>query len=404
MAEFKFDKPRLLWSLPFEGAWTTSVAFLGSKQKLAAGNREGQLFVWDLPEEAPPEPAKGKSGDKKSDTDEAQATPPPALRLDGHTNGVTHLLATADGKQLVSSSLDHTVRIWDMTAAPSGAAEVVMDSETREKKAKRDKSVLEQPGAQVKLHTAHQELAGHTDWVNGLGLSRDEQRLITGDDACQVIVWDFPARKQLASWLGHPGNWVSTAALSADGKLAFVGEYCSKRGDFDRPPAQARIYDAATGAEKVDLLQVQFPKVKQRDNSYGYANTWVKFVKRGFVASDFSPDGKLLAMAQGGETDTGKAHLIDTATGKLVRTVSGGHRYGMTDVKFSVDGKYVLTTGRDTMLRICQVSDGKEVAHLHDSRGGQFKDWLLALAVSPDQQRLAAADSAGLVHVWSLSG
>ena len=74
----------------------------------------------------------------------------------------------------------------------------------------------------------------------------------------------------------------------------------------------------------------------------------------------------------------------------------------MTDVRFSTDGKYLLSTGRDTTLRICQVEDGKEVAALGSPRGGQFKDWLSAFAISPDQKFVAAADIAGLVHVWAL--
>ena len=71
-------------------------------------------------------------------------------------------------------------------------------------------------------------------------------------------------------------------------------------------------------------------------------------------------------------------------------------------MKFSADGKYVLSGGRDTTVRICQVEDGKEVAALGKPRGGQFKDWIHAIAISPDQTKVAAADIAGIVHVWQL--
>jgi WD40 repeat protein len=107
----------------------------------------------------------------------------------------------------------------------------------------------------------------------------------------------------------------------------------------------------------------------------------------------------MVAIGQGGETDTGKVHLLEAATGKLLRDVSG-HQYGVTDVLFSSDGKHLVSVGRDTCVRICQVADGKEVAVLGSPRGGQFKDWLSAVALSPDQEHLAAADIAGSVHVW----
>ncbi len=34
-------------------------------------------------------------------------------------------------------------------------------------------------------------------------------------------------------------------------------------------------------------------------------------------------------------------------------------------------------------------------------RGGQFKDWFHAVAVSPDGRWIAAADMAGQVQVWA---
>ena len=39
---------------------------------------------------------------------------------------------------------------------------------------------------------------------------------------------------------------------------------------------------------------------------------------------------------------------------------------------------------------------------LGQGRGGQFKDWICAIAISPDGRLLAAADMAGMVQVYAL--
>lgn len=386
MADFDPKKSTLHCELLFEGSWPTSVAFLGSGRRIAAGNRDGTLLIWDLPDQPTKEFI------------------PPTRKLEGHTNTINRLVATADGRTLVSVSHDRTVRFWDPTVEPSGSAEVIVDADQRARGAKRTQKndIPAKPGVKVVTQPAQHTFTEHREWVRGLGLSRDQKRLITGDDSGLVLVWDLASRKEIARWTGYPGNWVTSACLSPDGQTAFVGEYCHPHGSFDRPPAQVRLFDASTGKEKLDFLKVLFPNVKVRDNSYGYASTWGKFVARGLVASDFSPDGKLLAVGQGGEQPPiCKVHLMDMATGRLVRTVSG-HQDGVCDVTFSADGKYLLSTGRDTTVRICQVADGKEVAQLGKPRGGQSKDWLHAVVLSPDQQWVAAADIAGHIVVWKL--
>lgn len=400
----EINKPLHQWQLTFEGEWPTSVVFLDDN-RLAAGNRGGQILLWDLtkpPAELSEEEKKEKDKDK---------TPPnisPLRLFAGHENGITHLLCSPDGQTLISSSLDRTIRLWNVEAPAQGKTEVVLDSDTREKqtryKSKEEKEkILNAPGLTLENVAAEHVLEGHAEWIQALGQSADGNRLISGDDSCLSIVWDLKTRKPISQWHGYDRVWVVSAALSPDGKTAFTAEFAGSRSSFDRPAAQARFWNADDGTLKLDLLKVWTPKVKDEDrtDSYGYAQTWGKLMKRGLVCADFSPDGKWLAVGQGGETDTGQVHLIDTETGQIVRTVSG-HRYGVCDVRFSADSKYVLSSGRDTMVRICQVSDGKEVATLGKSRGGQFKDWLSAIAISPDQTRVAAADIAGLVHVWQL--
>jgi WD40 repeat protein len=398
MLAFSPNKPQLRYQLTFEGDWPTAVAFLGSARRIAAGNQLGQIYVWDLPEAPPP-------FDKASNKERQAPNVFPVRRLDGHQNGITRLLATPDGKFVISASLDHTIRIWPLDAPAAGKVEVVLDSETRKNKARRagKKEAADAPGVAVEKQTACQVLEGHRDWVYALGLAGNASRLISGDAASQVNVWDLATRKPLAKWSGLSWNWIVAAALSPDGKTALVSENRYKRDDFDIPAPAVKLWNVADAAVKLDVLKTQFPKYDTAQRSYGAAQVWNRFVAGGLIAAAFSPDGKLVALGQGGETDTGKVHLIDAETGKLVRDV-GGHQYGVTDLLFSGDGKHLISAGRDTCARVYQVADGKEVAVLGSPRGGQFKDWFSAISLSPDQRWLAAADIAGIVHAWEFGG
>ncbi len=399
MPAFNPANPRLRYQLTFEGSWPTSVAFLGSGRKLAAGNQLGQILVWDLPEVPPPL-------DPKADKKERQAANlPPVRLLDGHTNEITRLVATPDGKSLLSASLDRTVRVWPVDGPVAGKAEIVLDSDTRERIARRSgrKEATAAPGVTVTTQTECAVLNGHKEWVYALCVSGDGKRALSGDARARVMLWDLAEKKSVAQWSGHPWNWIVAAALSPDGQTALVSEYRYKRDDWDIPAPALKLWNAADGKEKLDLLKVQCPKLNANDRSYGSAQVWRKFVANGLITAAYAPDGKLVAVGQGGETDTGKVHLLDAATGQLVREVAG-HQNGVTDVLFSSDSKVVLSTGRDTCVRVCQVADGKELAVLGAPRGGQFKDWFSALALSPDERTVAVADIAGMVQVWDFGG
>lgn len=400
MPDFKPDAIKPAWQLPFEGSWPMAVAFLGSHRRLAAANQEGTILVWDLPES----PEKGKIKDEQGKEVEGVVAPPPALRLEGHANGVTHLVASDDGKTLVSSSLDRTVRVWDLAAEPTGSGEVIVDKERRERASKRvekDKrqAILEAPGAKVKTQQAAATLEGQRDWIQSLGRSFDGKRIISGDDSGLAIVWDLAARKEVKRWQCSGVAWILAAALSPDGQTAIVAQYRRKGGDYNNYPAHLRLYDVASGEMKLDILAVLYPK--EKNPKYQYQYEYHKFVAEGLVAASFSPDGKLIAVGQGGEGGDGKVHLIEAETGKVARAVSG-HQYGVTDVAFTKDSKHLFTVGRDTTFRIIRVADGQEVAKIGKPRGGQFYDWLSALSLSPDEKWLAASDIGGFVQVWQL--
>ena len=361
-----FDKATLAWTLPWDADWVTAVCFLGNTRRVAAGNNRGEILVWDLPEQA------------------GGPAPAPARRLDGHTNVVSRLFATADGRRLISASYDHTIRYWDPEAPATGSAAVVLNARARADGARRSGGKVPAPvEATVETQEAARVLAGHRDWVSGVALSRDETLLLSGDDTGQVIVWDQPAGKELRRW--QVKGWAYAVAVAPDNKQAVVSERVPLVFDSGRH-AGVRLWDLAAGRPQRDLAG-------ELKGMY-------------LAAAAYAPDGKLLALGRGGEVDgpNGKVFLLDPATGKKVRELMPGHQYGVTDLAFHPDGQHLASSGRDTVVRIWEAASGKLVKELGKPRGGQFKDWVHAVSFSDDGRWLAAADMTGAVQVWSFAG
>lgn len=351
-----------LWSLPWDDDWVTAVCFLGPR-RIAAGNNLGQILVWNLPE---------KTG---------VPAPAPTLRLEGHTNVINRLIATSDGRWLISASNDHTIRYWDMQATPQGTGTVILNARARDEAVRRKRKVPPPIEVKVAVQPATQVLKGHRDWVLGLSLSRDGSTLASGDDKGEVVIWDRAAGKERRRW--KVKGWAWALALSPEADALTVSERFPLVFDSSRHSG-LKVWDARSGALKYDLAK--------------------PFKGQMISAAAYSPDGKTLAVGRGGETDgqNGKVTLLEAATGKKIRELTPGHLNGLTDLVFAPDGKMLYSCGRDTTVRVWNVADGKLLRELGRPRGGQFKDWICAVAVSPDGKQIAGADMAGAVQVWSL--
>jgi WD40 repeat protein len=359
-------KPTQAWNLPWDADWVSAVAFVGSHRRVAAGNNFGQVLLWELPEKAGGDP------------------PKPVARLDGHTNIVSRLAATPDGKTLVSASYDHTIRVWDIPAKlPEPTETVVLNERTiadlKRRSASKIPAALE---AKVGVLKPAKTLTEHKEWIVGMELSRDGKAMISGDDAGEVIVWDRAAGTARAKW--KVKGWAYAVALSPDQKQAAVGERLPLIFDSGRHAA-FQLREAATGKVEKDLSALK------------------EFKGMHMSAAAYSPDGKLLAVGRGGEASGpgGKVTLVDPAGGKVVRELTPGHQEGLTDLAWHPDGKHLASAGRDTVVRVWEAATGKLVSEVGKGRGGQFKDWICAVSWSPDGAWLAAADMAGAVQVWT---
>lgn len=355
-----FDKTTLAWTLPWDADWVTAVTFVGPR-RLAAGNNLGDILVWDLPEKA------------------GTAVPSPIRHLVGHSNTVNRL-STPDQRWLLSASSDHTVRYWDLDASGADAGVVTLNARgLREAESKKKKAPMPVT-AKVTVQKPSQVLTEHHDWVLGLSLTRDGKQMVTGDDNKEVIVWDRPEGKVIRRW--QLQGWAWAVAVEPEGKAVLVSERIPLVFDSGQRTG-LKLWNPQTGAVIADLS---------------------KDVKDRIGAAAFSPDGKWLAIGPGGEGNglSGKIILLDPATGKKLKELTPGHEYGVTDIAFHPDGKHVLSTGRDTTVKIWNLAEGKLVKSLGQPRGGQFKDWLHAVAISPDGRFIAAADMAGQVQVWTV--
>ncbi|MCS7046272.1 MAG: hypothetical protein NZO58_07940 [Gemmataceae bacterium] len=354
-----WDKCTPAWSLPWEDDWVTAVAFVGNS-RLVAGNEKGDLLVWELPD-SPGGP-----------------TPRPVRRLVGHDNGITRLVAAPDGRWLLSASKDRTIATWDLQAQPTEKGTVVVDAKKREAAAKKagKKAAPPEPGVEVLVQKPTRVFTAHKEWILGLALSKDGKTVLSGDDSGLALRWDFATGKVEQQW--KVKGWVFALALSPVSNQALISERIPLVFDTDRYAA-VKLWDSAAGKMERDLTPI--------------------FKGEFFETAAYSPDGKILALGRAGETEKAKIVLLDPASGKKLHELPG-HIGGVNDMVFAADGKHLLTCGRDTVVRVWNVVDGKQVAELGKSRGGQFKDVLHAVALSPDQRWVAAADMAGIVQVW----
>ena len=192
-----FDKAALIWDLQWDADWVTAVSFYGSGRRVAAGNNLGQILAWELPE--------------KNDA----PAPAPLLSLQGHTNVISRLLPTPDGKSLISCAYDHTIRVWDASATGGASATVALNSRTREDLIRRRSSkVPDLVEVSVKTQQAARVIADHQEWVSDMKLTPDGKLLVSGDDAGQVIVRDFESGKELRRW--STPAWVYAVAVSPE--------------------------------------------------------------------------------------------------------------------------------------------------------------------------------------------
>jgi tricorn protease-like protein len=205
-------------------------------------------------------------------------------------------------------------------------------------------------------------LSGHEHYVRSIAFSPDGKLMAAGGGMPQVEgeirIWDVGSHQLVRTIQGHH-DCIYSVAWSPDGKLIASGSY-------DR---MVKLWDAATGKE-VRNLQDHIDAV---------------------FAVAFSPDGKHLASASQDRT----VKVWDVATGKRLYTLSDASD-GLTTIAYSPSGDEVAAAGYDKTIYVWRL--GEDDGHLVQSLIAD-QDALLALVWSADGKTIVTSSSDGSIRV-----
>ncbi len=284
--------------------------------------------------------------------------------LTGHEWIVTSAAFSPDGKQLATSSLDGTVRVWDwvkqqnLTTLKMATGAVMSVAFTSDGKALVTAGVS---GVDVYDTKSWQCLTNFPARL--ASLSKAGSLLATADSspfyfehAGSVAIWDRGTHAMLRRF-ENPGR---SLALSPDGRRLAVA----------RASTGVDVFDTDSGA-LLRVLPTSHP-------------VW---------SLNFSPDGRQLLTA-GWSSDVSLWDLDGTAPPR----VGLAHHLSVWSAVFSPSGKLIATTGSDQTIRLWNAATLELVGVL---RGHSSEIWCAAF--SPDGRTLATGGKDCAVMLWSIA-
>lgn len=258
------------------------------------------------------------------------AAPGNTLTLAGHSDAVNDANYSPDGKYIVTASTDKTARVWDA-----------------------------QTGKELRQF-------GHDKAVYSASFSVDGKFIVTASADTTIRIWDANTGSEIRRMAASAGE-KSSASFSADGK--YVVGLTAVNGSFTEK--QVSIWDAATGN-----LARSFAPIYN------------------FSSVVFSPDGKSIVAARGGE-NSAVAYVWDAQNGKELFQLRG-HKSYVANARYSPDGKLIVTAGWDNTARIWDATTGKEVRQL-----AGFGNYVDDAAFSPDGATILTVSEDGTLRLWN---
>ena len=258
----------------------------------------------------------------------------------GHSDTVTSVAFTSDGKWLFSGSLDRTVKMWDV------------------------------------VQRKKQFSMGFASKVFSLALSPDDNLLAVGYGDGTIKVCKAIENPDCATLRGHHETLINLAfsaagkfLFSSDSKLSYNGEDGSFSFDENASDTAIKSWDVATLIRE----QTPIPHLRGQD----------------ILTFGYTPDSKSLAIIGGDDSIT----LLDAETNEL-RFRLETDLNTVRSIALSPDGKLIATAYPSAAL--WDASTGKQIGKPLPHSEQEIAE----IAFSPDSRQLATVTLGGTVRVW----
>ena len=285
-------------------------------------------------------------------------------RFEGHASSVVSVAFSPDGHLGLTGSMDSTARLWDVATGRevrrfeghSGMVVAVAFSPDghRVLTGGWDHTArLWEVAAGREIHRFENGSSG----VDSVAFSPDGRSVLTGGEDNVARLWEVETGKEIRRFEGH-SEWILSVAFSPDGRFVVTGSWDNT----------ARLWEASSGRE-VRRFEGNSDRV-------------------GAVA--FSPDSDWVLT--GGWDHT--ARLWEVATGREIRRFEG-HSDWVNSVTFAPDGRSILTGSEDQTARLWDVATGREIRRFEGHADG-----IAVAAFSPDGRWVLTGSGTGSVPLW----
>jgi WD40 repeat protein len=329
-------------------------------------------------------------------------------RLLGHTDAITGATYSPDGRLLATSSADQTVTLWP-TAREDDAEIItntwppyVLSSDGEKLAAETADAAKGRARVQILDLATHRSTTlsqpdttltpgffsadGATFWARGQ---------LSAEGKLPLIRWEVGAlaRPPATVWINlGRANQALSAAANAGGNIFALGQYERQPVTLWRITDGAALGQLTTPPNEYAGAPYRYSPDGRKLLSYIYAST-IRLTDLGApnktmsvdlrsrtYESDFSPDGKLLAVACEDHT----IRLLDASTLREV-AILRGHQQQVTCAAFTPDGRTLASCGSGGVVKLWNLAARREMATLV-----QGKVEYCFVAFSPDGNTLVA--------------